>query len=158
MCRRPSTTTTNNNTSVVQQLGGDNQFNFLIMTFCENIQEDSSLNDVFNGMDLETLTNLMCSLVHTALERNSFDEDARNRLVLKNYSLFELGMNSKHFERLQAHLESALRDSWVEDALMEKCIQRFVVLLPIFQEEGLELEKTLIAHRVVATRILAASG
>jgi len=126
-----------NTNSIVQQLGGENIFDFLLMTFCESIREDASLQTVLKGMKIKVLISIMRSVLHVALERNTLDEDARNRLVLQNYSLFELGMNTEHFQQLQAHFESALHECWVEDGLLHECIQRFGALRPIFEEEGL---------------------
>ena len=144
--------------STIDQLGGENQFDFLLMTLCENIHQDVSLRPVFQRMDVEFLSDIFRNLVHAALETSLFDENARNRLVLKNYALFELGINTKHFTKLEMHFESALHTCWVEGDLFDKCMLRFRALLPIFEEEGLELERSAIANRVVATRILASSS
>ncbi|CAJ1964895.1 unnamed protein product [Cylindrotheca closterium] len=150
----------NSKEELLQQIGGESQFDFIIMTFCESIQEDTTLNEVFKGMHVDTMVDLMNGLLDAALEmyssRTVENEDNRNRIVLKNYALFEMGLNKGHLEKMKVHYEAALRDSWVEDKVFDECMQRFEYLEAVFDHEGKEFEQTAVADKKAVSRFLNA--
>ena len=91
--------------SLIDQVGGENQFNFLIQAYCENIQDDEDLRMVLKGIETERLVELMTNLLNMSFayssEASLNDEDVRSRIVLKNYTLFEAGFNSVQLRKLQ---------------------------------------------------------
>mmetsp|Transcript_42993 Transcript_42993/g.104090 ORF Transcript_42993/g.104090 Transcript_42993/m.104090 type:complete len:156 (+) Transcript_42993:85-552(+) len=147
---------------LIEKIGGENQYNFLVTSFCENIQEDAGLKDIFMTFDLELLADRMTALLDIVLAQSSdsesLDESTRNKVVMNNYSLFEAGMNAKHFKKLQANFEAALQDAWVEEDLIEQCNRRFAKLQLVFEEEGAAMEQSVIAGRVVEVRMMVAKS
>lgn len=145
---------------LIELIGGENQYNFLITSFCENIQQDARLKDMFRTMDLELLAERMSALIDIAFAQTSdaemMDENARNKIIMNNFSLFEAGMNGTHFTKLQADFEAALQDAWVDDDVIEQCTRRFAKLQTIFEEEGAAMQQIAVAERVVEVRMLVA--
>ena len=147
---------------LIEKIGGENQYNFLVTSFCENIQQNAVLKDLFTSFDLELLADRMTALLDIVLAQSSdsetLDEIDRNKVVLGNFSLFEAGMNARHFKKLQADFESALHDAWVDEGVIEQCNQRFAKLRTVFEEEGAAMEKSDIAERVMEVRMMAAKS
>ena len=100
----------------------------------------------------------MKRLVNAAFESDIRSEDARRSIVMKNYALFELGINTRHFKKIKAHFEYALRDCWIEEELLDECSMRFGALQSIFEEEGASLQKTARMQRDLSAKILAATS
>lgn len=142
---------------LIGQIGGESQFDFVILTFCENIQEDSALREVFKGMHVDTMAHLMNNLLDAALEMYSSrlveNEDNRNRIVFKNYALFEMGLNKGHLEKMKVHYEAALHDAWVEDDVFAECKQRFEYLEAVFDHERKDFEKSTVTTKRDVSRI-----
>lgn len=128
---------------LIEQVGGESQFSFLTEAYCESIQEDSDLQIVFKGIDSERLVELITNLLNIGFAYTSHDsmvdDDIRSRIVLKNYTLFELGLNALQLKKLQGYFESALLEAWVEGEVFEQCSERFSDLRAIFEEESLNL-------------------
>ncbi|KAL3936946.1 MAG: hypothetical protein SGBAC_007847 [Bacillariaceae sp.] len=135
----------------LQQAVGENQYDFLIMTFCDSILEDKDLSIFFQGCDVEVMATLIKRFLNITFQSSSrldiFDEDARGKIVLGNYALFEMGFNKKQFEKLQSHFQFALRDSWFDEELVDECNQRFGDLRKVYEMEGKDLEQATVACR-----------
>lgn len=155
MCKSIQTQTFQSKTSLIEKLGGESQMSFFLMNFCESINEDTDLKMVFNHMGMNRLSTAMGNLIKTAFKSNFFDNDVRLSIIMKNYAVFELGINSGHFKKLKAHFEAALCAAWVEQELLEECMQRFAALQSVFEEEGRDIEGTVMVQRAIENRILA---
>lgn len=148
--------------NLIEKLGGPNQYEFLILSFCENILEDSALAGIYKDYDIDSLADLQKNLLNSSFIQQhgkGFDENARNRIILQNYALFESGLNAHHFDLLQKHFTNALHDCWIQGEVFDLCEQRFNELRSIFEDEGKEIEDLLhMQRRVVEMCILSASG
>ena len=157
---RPEFQRTASKVDLLDEIGGEAQFDFVIMTFCELIQEDSSLGPLFKGIHVDTLVDLMKNLLDATLDivssHSAQNESTRNRIVMKNYAIFELGLNKSHFAKMKVHYESALHDAWVEDEVFSECMHRFEYLESILEEEGKDFEVAVVEAKKVAARILNA--
>ena len=142
--------------NLIELLGGKDQIDFLLINFCESIKEDTNLRMLFKHINVDQLTSIMGDLIKAAFEANLFDVKARNGVVMKNYALFELGIDSNGFKKIKDHFEFALHSCWIEEGLIEDCILRFGALQSIFESEGAELRKTACAQRASASRFQAA--
>lgn len=145
--------------NIIAQIGGQNQYNFLIESLCERIQREVGLKDLFKSFDLESLAERMTALLDIVLEQSTdepLDESARNKVVMNNFSLFEAGMNAGHLKQLQANFESGLHDVWAEENLIEQCNQKFAKFEPVFEEEGADMEQSILVGRVVEVRMMVA--
>lgn len=154
MCKPIRTQALPSKTGLVEKLGGESQMSFLLMNLSESITDDSDLQMIFDHMGMEELSAEMESLINSAFLSNLFSDDARNNLIMKNYAIFELGINTRHFKKLKSHFESALHDSWIEEDVIEECIQCFAALQSVFEEEGKDFERAAMAQRDVENRIL----
>ena len=126
--------------NLIQRLGGDIQLQHLLMEFVEHIIEDTDLHIVSKQVSTKRLTSLMKSLILAAFESNVIDEGVQNSAVMKNYTLLEMGVNASHLEKMKAHLETALRNCWVEEELAEECSLCFGSLKTNLQNKGNDLD------------------
>lgn len=155
MCRSIDKQLFSPKTSLIQDIGGDSQLNFIILNFCEFIRDDADLKVVSEQIPAERLTHVMKTLLFSAFQKKVFDSTARNSVIIKNYALFELGINPGSFLKLTEHFETALRTGWLEEALVQECLLRFSALQSIFEEQGIkELERAAQAHRDLALRLV----
>ena len=163
MCRptRQNDISSNNN-GFLERIGGESQYDFLIMTFCDSILEDAALQGFFQNFEMEAMAALMKRFLGITFQSSArldvTDEDVRGKIVLRNYALFEMGLSQTHFEQLQSHFEFALHDSWLEEEVMNECKGRFNDLRKVFEMERQELEEAAITQRALASQILAASS
>ncbi|CAJ1956759.1 unnamed protein product [Cylindrotheca closterium] len=155
MCRPIQEQAFQSQPNLIKKLGGESEMGFLLMNFCDSISEDADLQMVFGHMSMSRLSAIMSSLIKSALESNFVvDGDARLRVIMKNYAVFELGINTKQFKKLKSHFETALQGSWIEESILEECTQRFAALRIIFEEEGKDFERTAMATRVLAAQLV----
>lgn len=147
--------------SLIEQIGGESQFDFLIQAYCERIQEDGTCFEAstLKGIDDERLVELMANLIQMCFAYSSTDklndEDVRSRIILRNYTLFQVGLDSIELEALQYHFEAALHDAWVEGKVFEQCTGRFNSLRAIFEEESMDIPTSpsmRLRHKVVSAR------
>jgi len=146
---------------LIKEIGGREQYDFLILSFCEKIQEDITLKEIFCHLDIEVLTcrmNILLDVAFALTETRCQDEKLRNDVLLKNYSLLELGVDASHFESLQKTFEGALHESWIEAETFDRCKARFEMLRNIIEEDDIGMKESALAHRVAAVRILAAKS
>ena len=129
--------------TMIEKLGGRSSWKFLIMTMIELIRQDEILKLVFKGKEREDLVDMMTNLIKMTFSYHSKDnmpeDNVRSRIIMRNYSLFELGLNSFQLKKLQAHFESALHNTWVEGDLFDQCVERFAELRRVFEEEALDV-------------------
>ena len=119
-----------------EQLGGMGEFNYLVLTFCENIEQDETFHEVLNGIETERLSELISTLLDSGLSHRSLDNDKniRSRIIQKNKPLVEVGLNADQWKRLQEHFEDALKDSWVRGEVFQQCAERFQIIQDILKE------------------------
>eukprot|EP00980_Cylindrotheca_fusiformis_P012355 scaffold3033_cov91-Cylindrotheca_fusiformis.AAC.1 len=122
---------------IIETIGGEHQFDFLMLTFVQKINDDKRLMHIFKHYDIDELTRVQKNLLRTAFlhsKGNLSGEETRNRVVLQNYALFEKGLNEEYFDILQHHFISALHESWIENDAFNLCDASFEALRRIFQE------------------------
>ncbi|CAJ1926718.1 unnamed protein product [Cylindrotheca closterium] len=94
--------------SLNKRLSGESQFKFLIQGYCENIQEDAELKMVFKRIETKRLAKLMANLLQMGFVYSShdsmIDDDVRSRIILKNYTLFQLELDSDQLKNCQISL------------------------------------------------------
>jgi truncated hemoglobin YjbI len=137
---------------LIAKIGGQSQFDFLIIDYCETIREDPFLQCFFGNFDLHSLITLQTEMLDTAFLDVSEVEAVglRNHLALRHYRLFEMGFNEQHFDVLEEHFQEAMRDCWVEDDIMEALKKDYNELRPIFRKNGEIMLEALIQQQVAA--------
>eukprot|EP00980_Cylindrotheca_fusiformis_P012357 scaffold3033_cov91-Cylindrotheca_fusiformis.AAC.3 len=125
---------------IIERIGGEHQFDYLILTFAQNIKEDNRLmHNIFQQYDIDELARVQKRLLQTAFLHSKghlTGDETRNRVVLHNYALFEKGLNETYFDILQNHFVSALHESWIENDAFHLCDASFEALRRIFQESS----------------------
>ncbi|KAL3931555.1 MAG: hypothetical protein SGBAC_011251 [Bacillariaceae sp.] len=122
--------------NLVEKVGGQSQFDFIVIKYCEIIQDDLSLRAVFADLQLDGLIDLQKEFLDAALLDlpSHITEVAMGRLIVKYQHLWQSGLNESNFNLLKAHFTEALRDCWVEDKLISLFEQHYDSLRPLFQD------------------------
>jgi truncated hemoglobin YjbI len=125
------------NDHVVQRMGGEATFNFLVTMYCERIHDDPRMKRFFGSLSLHSLTFLQKELVLMAFTKPSAENkiDAiKSKVTLKFSPIFELGLNDTHFDILEGHFIAALHECSTKPDVTQTCQKLFATLLPFFQE------------------------
>jgi len=109
--------------SIVQKLGGEDQFQFLVISFCERIRNDRLLKKSYKGLDEKSLIALQKDMLLTSFLDVSPSEYQllRNKLLLRYHVIFQDGVPEKHYEALEDNFCSAMRDVWVDEETLQLC-------------------------------------
>ncbi|CAJ1939275.1 unnamed protein product [Cylindrotheca closterium] len=123
--------------NIIDDVGGQSVFNFVVMNYCESIREDPTIKHFFAKVDLKGLIVLQTDILKVAFMDASPQETeaAMGRLAV-NYQIGQLGLNETHFEAMKAHFLLALRHSWVEESLVQMIDTQYNILLPLFQQSS----------------------
>ena len=126
--------------NLIERIGGRSQFNFVVIDYCEKIQENPQLRYFFGHFELQDLIKLQKHFLDTVLLDLAPVEagSAKGELMLKYYRLWHMGMNEHYFEMLKEHFLEALRESWAEETLVQQFLKYFEELRPLFQRSGKE--------------------
>jgi len=125
--------------NLLERWGGDANFELLLVSFCERIQEDAFLSLIFGAYDLDMLVTLQRSLLLAAFVEPASEDEKKHlygRVVFLFHELFEKGLNEDHFYLLQSHLLDALLDCWEKDDTFNLCKEYFDDLRQLFIENG----------------------
>jgi truncated hemoglobin YjbI len=130
--------------NLLERIGGASSLDFLIISYCERIQDDPTLELFFGNFNLKSLTVFQKELVMAALVKPDSEDIAatiKARVALRHYRLFELGLNESEFDTLVGHFSGALRDCWLTEDVVELCETYFTELRPIFKENGNSIQQ-----------------
>lgn len=124
--------------NIVERVGGQSEFDFVIMNYCESICNDSSLKSFFAQLDLNGLIELQTEFLNAAFIDTSAQETEATigSLALKHQLLWQMGLDETHFEKLRDHFAMALRDAWTEEAVVQLAEKHFNCLRPLFQQSS----------------------
>eukprot|EP00980_Cylindrotheca_fusiformis_P012250 scaffold2986_cov82-Cylindrotheca_fusiformis.AAC.2 len=125
--------------NLFERIGGVCNVDFLIISYCERIQDDKSLSRFYGNFDMKSLIALEKELVMAAIIEPSSKSEASNilsRVALRHYQLFEQGLNQTHFDALANHFSGGLRDCWLADDVVADCEKYFGGLRSLFEEHG----------------------
>jgi truncated hemoglobin YjbI len=152
------------NDHVVQRMGGEATFTFLVTMYCERIHDDPRMKRFFGSLSLHSLTFLQKELVLMAFTKPSAENkiDAiKSKVTLKFSPIFELGLNDTHFDILEGHFSSALHKCSTKPDVTQTCQKLFATLLPFFQENAisaLQEEETEEASKPGLSRVSSRTG
>lgn len=120
--------------NVVQLLGGEDQFQFVVISFCERIKNDRSLKKCYKDLDMKKLIELQKDMILASfldITPNEF-QTLRSKLILRYHLIFqEEGFPDDHFDALEENFVGAMRDAWVDEDVLELCRGFFTVLRSI---------------------------
>ncbi|CAJ1939277.1 unnamed protein product [Cylindrotheca closterium] len=122
--------------NIVEKIGGQSQFDFVVITYCESIRDDYSLNSFFAHLELDGLIGLQKELLNAAFMDTS-SQAAQATIVglaVKYPLLWQQVMEETNFEQLKAHFVMALRSCWAEEAAVEMAEKHFDGLRLLFQQ------------------------
>jgi truncated hemoglobin YjbI len=129
---------THSKINLVDNVGGQAAFNFVLMNYCESIRKDPSIKHVFAQIDLNGLIELQKEILNAAfMDTSPKETDATmGRMAVKYQSLWQMGLNDEHFDAMKAHILLALRHAWVEESLIEVVETQYDQLRPFIQQSG----------------------
>lgn len=129
---------------IIEKIGGKSQFGYVVMSFCESIRDDASLNPFFAHLDLDGLMELQQEFLDAAflVASQKEMEATLGRLTVQHQLLWKMGMNETHFEQLKVHFMMALEECWADDELKQACEKHFNGLRPLFQQNSSKFFET----------------
>ncbi|KAL3937548.1 MAG: hypothetical protein SGBAC_007372 [Bacillariaceae sp.] len=122
---------------IVHKLGGEDQFQFLVISFCERIRNDRLLKKSYKGLDEKGLIDLQKNMILTSFldVSPSEYETLRSKLLLRHHAIFQAGVQKKHYEALEENFVCAMRDAWVDEEVLELCKTLFGTTIRSFLED-----------------------
>ncbi|CAJ1939067.1 unnamed protein product [Cylindrotheca closterium] len=124
---------------IVHKLGGEDQFQFLVISFCERIREDRLLRKCYKGLAEKDLLDLQKDMILTSFVDVSPAEyqTLRSKLILRHHLIFKEGRFPKHqYEALEKNFEDAMREVWVEEEVLELCKGYFGAVESILKDSS----------------------
>jgi len=128
-------------------MGGEPTFDFLVLSYCERLENDERLSCYFKHLGSSAnLTLVQKELILLAFlhpKANNDFERQKQRVRSSFGPLFELGMNGKHFKMMQSHFFAAINDCLSEPKVIviETSLRLFSNLITIF-DDNLLLSKS----------------
>ena len=135
--------------NLLELVGGQCQFDFVVIKYCENIQDDH-VNVFFADLDLNQLMAMQKEFLNAALLDQSQEDTAAamGRLAVQYQTLWQRGLNDQHFDTLKAHFIEALRDCWVQEKLVAIFDAHYETLRPLFQQGNNKEQSNTTAYSV----------
>ena len=125
--------------NIVQKLGGEDQFQFLVISFCVRIRNDRLLKKCYKDLAEKDLIDLQKDMILTSFVDVSPSEYQilRSKLILRHHLIFQDGRLPKHqYEALEKNFEDAMRDVWVEEKVLEVCKGYFGAIESILKDSS----------------------
>jgi hypothetical protein len=132
------TTQTEYKLDIMQRLGGDNMFDFIITGLVDCLQADPKLEKHFSNFESNNLVAHQKQVLRAALSEHPDDFDIDSFLLLRHYSLIDRGFNEKHFDLVIKHFVSALEDAWVNEDVIRDAAEILRPFRGIFTKANFE--------------------
>mmetsp|Transcript_29997 Transcript_29997/g.46106 ORF Transcript_29997/g.46106 Transcript_29997/m.46106 type:complete len:121 (+) Transcript_29997:1-363(+) len=107
---------------MIERLGGENVFEFIVLGLAERLQQDVSLEPFFSNFGSSSLDSLQRSVLKAMLTKDddssnddADDSDVDGFILLRYYSVIEQGFDETHFDVVVRHFKESLQDAWVDD-------------------------------------------
>ncbi|KAL3932078.1 MAG: hypothetical protein SGBAC_011015 [Bacillariaceae sp.] len=126
--------------NLIERMGGEAAFEFLVLSYCERLEDDQRLHRYFKDLKLQRMTLLHKELILMAVLRPNAENDfeALARRVASTFSpLFALGMNEGHFEIMESHFSAAVYECLSQADVIQSCLRLFSNLVTFFQDNSL---------------------
>ena len=121
------TTISNSNANIIERLGGERDFQFIVMALVDRLQEDRRLAKYFGKQHFDTndltrlqeeflkscFTNSASSVVNG--NKTNQDKAVVGHITVRYYALIDQGFNERHFDKMVQHFVEALEDAWIDD-------------------------------------------
>lgn len=147
---------TNYNINLVEKVGGQTAFNFVVMDYCASIRNDPNIKHFFaKNADLSGPIELQNEFLNVTFILDSSPQETKEamaRLNAQYQNLRRMGLKNKHFDAMKAHFLLALRSAWVEESLIQAVETQYNRLRPLLrhQESGKVVQNSI--SMIVQTR------
>lgn len=141
--------------NLIKKIGGQSQYDFVIIKYCESIQNNPRVIFFFDNLELSDLIDLQKQLLDAAfLDLSPVEAEAMmGSMALKCAMLSRMGLNQRYFEVLKGHFLEALRDCWVHESVVEICDIHYEGLRPMFHQKGHTMLDDEIREQAAAGRL-----
>ena len=133
---RPGGPATLATTTLLHDIGGRESLESVVDVFYELVWSDPDLISFFEGVDKSWLKAHQSNFLAVALTNLPEDFDVVNFLALRHQRLLEdVGLSSRHFDRILVHLAMALKSIWMEQAVIDEVVKSLGKYRTAFQNE-----------------------
>ena len=119
----PAQSTPSYQKDLYSRMGGEKAYEFAIMELSDRLLKDKSVDQFYGTFNRPNLRLLNKELLDLAFQEHSADFDFEKPIALRFFRMFEQGFNETHFDILLKHFEHSLRDSWVEQDVIDDAIK-----------------------------------
>ena len=141
---------------LMESIGGETQFKFLVISFCEKIAADKSLKLFYGGLGMSSLVALQKDMLLWAFLDVSPEESntIRGKLILKHHLMMQKGFSEDHFKMLEKHFTNAMLEVWLDKHVMDLCSKYFKDLRSVFDGcKDFEMQAALEEDEMVDTLV-----
>ena len=101
--------------NVMERVGGDSMFEFILIEHVENLKNDPKLDVFFGNFPTEDLLAHQKQFLIHALAQHPEDFDLDSYIELRFFNLIQRGFDRSHYNALMVNLVKAMADGWVDD-------------------------------------------
>mmetsp|Transcript_23716 Transcript_23716/g.36058 ORF Transcript_23716/g.36058 Transcript_23716/m.36058 type:complete len:168 (+) Transcript_23716:85-588(+) len=141
-----ATTQQQNNTaksSVIQRIGGERDFEFVVLSLVDRLRDDKQLRRFFSTFEPNDLAAHQEEFLRVVFAQANDMDDARTKndlqvfIHLRYFLLIKQGFDETHFDLTISHIIAALEDAWVDDQdLIDDTVTVLNSVRPIFEQKG----------------------
>mmetsp|Transcript_13895 Transcript_13895/g.21906 ORF Transcript_13895/g.21906 Transcript_13895/m.21906 type:complete len:154 (+) Transcript_13895:74-535(+) len=121
---------------LIERLGGEQDFRFIVLSLVERLQTDPKLNTFFATFDADGLFIHQQEFLTTIFANKEEGVDVNTFTLLRYYNLINEGFNETHFDLVVRHFMEAMEDAWIDDQdAMQDAVQLLGSFRVIFTKE-----------------------
>jgi truncated hemoglobin YjbI len=135
------TATTEYKADIMQRLGGENMFEFVLLGLVERLRSDPTLENFFSNFDSKSLEVHQRTFLTAVFAVHPEDYDVESFITLRHYGLINRGFSGKHFDMLVKHLVNAMNDAWVREEVVADVVRILTPFRRIFGDDVAEEEQ-----------------
>jgi truncated hemoglobin YjbI len=136
------------------RLGGESEFGFVVMEFCGKILADPELQPVYEDLDVEDLCTLQEEFLSLVFGEIPQDMNLNGKIVIRQHALFEKGLNEVHYDKVVEHFEDALRECWIEPAVIDELSKALKQHRNLFERGKRENKWDAVLREVIKLRVV----
>ena len=126
---------------LLKRMGGPDQFDFTLGSFCDRLLEDKRLSKFYDTFEISAMMDTHRRLLTLAFTAEDGSDMGCDPLWLRFHNMFLSGMNERHFDRIAGHYEAVLQEGWMEQAVVEDALSLFKRLRDVFEDKAIVEEE-----------------
>lgn len=122
---------------MLNRLGGENQFYFILLELSDQIKTDKRLKRFYSHYDVKDMAKFLKEWILLTFAKPTDEmneEDIENRIRRLYFPFLKMGMHKRHYSKLVKYCVDALRSSWVEELVIIRAVKYLQSFQHLFKE------------------------